>query len=321
MNFQSLIDLRLDGIKNSCQRARVAFFVLILSACSITVVLYNEHFAWNRRLLDDNRGFTQWPPPGATNQTGATNQAAPVTTPPVPALSPSRDSAGELAKEKRVEIVKNSEDNTNIKLDLLGIRLGSADLTFFGSIAMLVVSIYFFLCSRRASDDIRSLLAVIKDPQRAKQSESDVSEERLKAYVLAGITQSLVLTVVPEKNRVALDSAASPRLLGIVRASLSLLTYFPAFAIAGIILGDLEFAFFRNDVPSKLWVLKNLHWEYSVQFILLDLMAVVLMAFVWNINRLTNRYQSAAGAAVQQFEAAPATLPADIGAIGKGQGA
>src|SRR5690349_1983216 len=95
----SLINLKLEGVKASSQRARLAFFIAVLSACSISVVLYNEHFAWCRRLLDDGRGFTQWPPPSSTSTPSVTAAAAAVVLPP-------RDSASELSKEKRVQIVK-----------------------------------------------------------------------------------------------------------------------------------------------------------------------------------------------------------------------
>jgi len=285
-----LVDLKLKGVRASSQRARVAFFIALLSACSITVVLYNEHLAFCRRLLDEGRGFTQWPPPQSAASVPAVS-AAPGSA-VAAAVSPPRDSAGELSKEKRVEVIKNWEDRTNIRLDLLGINLGSADLTFFGSIAMLVVSIYYCLCARRANYEVRSL---VEDVSQSK-------DEKLNEYVLAGIRQSLVLTLVTEKQyAVSADATSSPRLIRLIGFVLSVFTYFPTIAVAAIILGDVQFAFLRGDVPSRLWVLRNLHAEYLIQFIVLDLLALAFMVFVWQLNRLTNRFQEAAGATIQNM--------------------
>jgi hypothetical protein len=282
-----LINLKLDGIKNSSQRARVAFFISIISACSIGVVLYNDHFAWSRRLLDEGRGFTQWPPPSKSNPARADASPAPAPVPaPISAIS--------LSNEKRMETIKNWEDNTNIKLDLLGIRLGSSDLTFFGSIAMLVVSIYYCLCARRVRYDVRSVIQDI-----------DKSEEELKAYVLAGIRQSMVLTVVAERDAAlsSPDTTLSPKLMRLISSVLSFLAYSPAMAITAIILGDVKFAFFRHDVPNRLWILQNMNFEYRFQFIFLDLFAFVLVLFIWYVNRLTNQFHYATGVAIQSLSA------------------
>jgi hypothetical protein len=188
-----------------------------------------------------------------------------------------------LSREKRVEIIRNWEDSTNIQLDLLGIKLGSGDLTFFGSIAMLVVSIYSCLCFRRGREDVQSVLGEIT------KQDATQPDEQLRNYVLAGIRQSLVLTVVEEKEEAMSQESdpRTPRLLRLVRQVLSFLTYAPTIAIAAILLGDIAFA-----VPDRLWVLQHLQREYLFQFIVLDLVGLVLMIFVWNINRLTNRFQS-----------------------------
>lgn len=286
MDRLPLVNLQLEGIKASAQRGRVAFFIAILSACAVTVTLYNEHFAWSRRLLDDAWGFTQRSP----RWTAARPPISASTSTPA---SPAHGSADDLAMERRIETIKNWEDDTYIKLDLLGIRLGAADLTFFGSLAMLVVSIYYCLCARRTYYDIRSVVVEV----------SDSKDVQLQQYVLDGIRQSLVLTVSGERESALVDplSTSSTRLLRLVTSVISLLTYSPAIAIAAILYGDIRFAFFRDDVPSWTWVLQNLQQEYLIQFVALDLLALALIVFVWYLNRLTSRFQRAAGTAVSKL--------------------
>jgi hypothetical protein len=269
MDYLSLVNLKLKGVKASAQRARVAFFITILAACAVGISLYNDHLAWSRRLLDPHRGFTS-PQTSPLNSAGQNSKEE-------------EELMAALSREKRVEIIRNWEDSTNIQLDLLGIKLGSGDLTFFGSIAMLVVSIYSCLCFRRGREDVQSVLGEIT------KQDATQPDEQLRNYVLAGIRQSLVLTVVEEKEEAMSQESdpRTPRLLRLVRQVLSFLTYAPTIAIAAILLGDIAFA-----VPDRLWVLQHLQREYLFQFIVLDLVGLVLMIFVWNINRLTNRFQS-----------------------------
>lgn len=298
MDPLGLINLKLKGVSASAKRARLAFFILILAACAVTVTLYNEHFAWSRRLLEDNRGFTQWPPPPRAGA-ATTTDAGPSGTSGAP---PSRDSARELIKEKHLEIVKNAEDRTDVRLDLLGISLGSGDLTFFGSIGMLVVSIYYCLCARRICHDIKSLVADV----------SQWRDNQMRLYVLAGIRQSLVLTVAAENDGESSDSGptSSPKLLRLVTHVLSFLAYAPAIAIAAIIAGDFGFACLRDDVPNWRWVLPHLQGEYFIQFVILDLLALGLLVFVWQLNRLSNRFEQSAGRAVCSLST-PYAPPAD----------
>jgi hypothetical protein len=262
MTVDPLITLRLDGVKSGCERARLAFLVTIISAAAILICLYNDQLSWSLHLLD---------------YSGAARQIAGEPT----------DSPAELLRAKHVEIVKNAEDNTNITVALLGLKLGSQDLTFFGSIGMLVVSMYYCLCVRRADTDIK---AVIADVTRL--------DSEIKGYVLAGIRQSLVFNILADESIIALsgEKTESPRVIRSVAVIFRAMGYLPTLSILMIIATDA--AYFLRE-RHGLFV--HLSWDYHMQFFALDAIALFLLIFVAHLNWLTNRYETSTATTLLNF--------------------
>jgi hypothetical protein len=160
MGSDSILRLTVEGISHSCKRARVAFFVALVGATVVGVTLYNAQLAWNFMWLADRNGMKDWKWSEPFKQ-------------PVPAGDPEHELKDEFNSrivESDLEQARLTVQNTEANIGLLGIRIDSADLTVFGSLAMLVLSAYLCLCARRVNHDVGFALKEtdeLTDPERS----------------------------------------------------------------------------------------------------------------------------------------------------------
>ena len=150
----------------------MAFFLSVLGAIIVVVTLYNEQLAWNWMYLEDHEGMNAWIEP--LDQT-----------PTDPRDVELRKQRGERDSEQTRLTVQNTETN----IGLLGVRIDSADLTVFGSLAMLILSMYFCLCTRRVNHDVGFAL-------REMAARTDPGKTDAMQYVLLGIKQGFVFNVL-----------------------------------------------------------------------------------------------------------------------------
>ncbi|HEY6392435.1 MAG TPA: hypothetical protein VIX89_14220 [Bryobacteraceae bacterium] len=276
MDTDSIVKLRVDGIKSSCERARLSFFVMLIASCAVMVAQYNDHLAWDNHLTEAHGGLREWPPPTPESR------------------DPRDKRITQLAAKAEEQEVKNGVDNTTITIGLFGLRIGPSDLTLFGSLAMLVVSMYYCLCSRRASHDIESLLEDVQD-----------TDLEVRKYVLVGVRQSLVLHMAVEEETVSsvVTKKQWPRTLRGLSSVYSSLTYLPSVAIGATVLADLWCAFLQRSeqYPDPFWWLLHLQRFYFLQYVTLDVLAIVTLLFVLSVNRLTNRFHNGTTSAMQRF--------------------
>jgi len=268
MEIDPVVVLRVKGVKASCERARLAFFLMLVCCCTITVTLYNTQFAWVGHNLKPHRGLTEWPPQKPESTDPRDKQVA---------------TLNEKAEE---EMIKNEQDNTNITVGLLGFRIDSSDLTLFGPLTMFVISMYFCLCARRANFDIGTLL---DDVQNA--------EPEIQRYVLAGVKQSIVFNT-PREDDISVFQVGGKwltrRVLGLLGLTYSMLTYSPAFNILATVELDVHYLLRQGSV----WW-DHLQPAYKAQFVILDVFASIAFIIVLMVNVVTNRFQTGTARAVR----------------------
>ena len=168
------------------------FFIMLFACGAILLPLYNNYFGWNRIEQAENQGLKEWPTP--RNFFGDH-----IADPPIPkGLSKAETDRWreELEKEKadrkrisastsrevETEDLRNLSDSQIVSISLLGIKLSASDLDIFGSIALLLISMYYLLCVRRVTIET---VAVFE--------EAASLELPARKYVYTGIRQSYVL--------------------------------------------------------------------------------------------------------------------------------
>jgi hypothetical protein len=277
MDADPILKLRVEGIIDSGKRARVAFFVALIGAGIVAATLYNDRLAWNWMALDDHHGMDAW-----------TGQPGPRPTDP-------RDVAlAELRTEWDKEQTRLTVQNTEANIGLLGVRIDSADLTIFGSLAMLVLSIYFCLCARRINQDVGFAL-------RETDARTDPGKADAMRYILLGVKQALVLNTQSERNILFMGEAdETPVWVARVAGIYGALGYAPAIAVACILVSDITWIVSREpDLTS--W-LKHVRTLYIVKLAVTESIAAVTLFVVVRLNSLTNRFQTGIARTVVRYD-------------------
>jgi hypothetical protein len=121
----TMITIRLEGIKQALTRSRIAFLVETVICLAVLLGIWNSYFSWDR-------AFAQ--------QTSWADEKHPVT------------------RYLQQRLVDEWVKNQQISSQLVGIHVSTSDATFLASLALTITSIWFFWCTRRENHSIGSLL-------------------------------------------------------------------------------------------------------------------------------------------------------------------
>jgi len=258
IDYDAILELRVQGVKDSTARVRLAFFIMVVSCGAVLITLYNVHFSWNERFLTPHSGMQQ-------------------ATPAFPDAA--EPAVVELRRQRDAEMVKALVENKNVSVGLLGLRIGSCDLAVFGAMAMFLVSMYNCLCTRRSSEDICSLVGDVL-------SEDVLSKDLHRMYVWYGTRQSLVLnTELPHCSQ--LRNGKTDKRLRFVQLVVKTLNWLPAIATASILVGELVY-WLAGEPPT----FKNLTPHYQIQFVVSVIVGFMLFIFVIYLNMRTGEYRA-----------------------------
>ena len=106
---ESTIRLRVEGAREATQRARRAFLVSTIASLAIFITVYNTYISWDRRFTF----FENFP-------------------------------KSEVTQEVFKQLVRQYADSTAFNVPLLGIHVAVSDLAILGSVALWVLSVWFF---------------------------------------------------------------------------------------------------------------------------------------------------------------------------------
>ena len=123
-----VLKLRLEGIKDALSRSRLAFLVTTIISLMMILGIWNSYFSWDREFA----WFKNRPLP--------------------------TDSRHDVIEHLQKKWVEHWLNNQQISVPLLGISVSTSDSTFLASVALVVVMIWFFWCTRRENHSIAQLL-------------------------------------------------------------------------------------------------------------------------------------------------------------------
>jgi hypothetical protein len=199
---ESTIRLRVEGAQEATQRARRAFLVCIIASLAIFITIYNTYISWDRRF-------------------------------PLLENFPKND----VTKEVFKQLVRQYADSTAFNVPLLGIHVAVSDLAFLGSLALLILSVWFFFSIRRENHTIVDLL---RDTEQAPPD--------IRWYVFHGIHSFLVFTTLaPGDSPNSTPDPPERRKIDDLRWVVTLLIYLPAGVVAIVLFAIfLAWVWFRS---------------------------------------------------------------------------
>ncbi len=188
------IKTRIEAVRDAIKRSRLAFLVCNVGSASVLLAAWNAYFSWYRYF--------------AIKTSFATN---PVT------------------EEVQKELLKGWVDSHVITISLLGIRIGVSDLALVGSVALFVVTAWYFYSVRKENHLIGVLL---RDTQH--------TEAQIRRYVYHGVSAYMVFITMtfddtPIRN---LGPGGQQKAIFFLRPAMKILHFLPALVIAVLIAMD-----------------------------------------------------------------------------------
>jgi hypothetical protein len=294
MTEADLLSMRIRAIGEGATRSRLAFFIMLFASASILIAVFDNYFAWNRIKLASNMGLSVSPPSKAPN-------------------------GDKLKQEMDAQTVRNMADYQDITVSWLGIKFSSSDEDVLGSLALFFTSMYYLLCIRRVSLETQSLIQEVSpSPPVAAVSGSRSPDGRLSEELLRrravyfGVRQSYVLnSAIDEKLASRLGSTERSneqhpdfglRLLGHL---FPILTFLPLLTVLLCLVSDWYYVLVQNseDYGSGWWWFTHLTPEFLAQFIVMEMIAVVLGVFIWRMNQTTYQFEKQTMRVVNSFAA------------------
>ncbi|MEO8429334.1 MAG: hypothetical protein ABI651_19760, partial [Verrucomicrobiota bacterium] len=220
------ITLRLEGIKHSLGRSRVAFLVSTIISLAVILGIWNRYFAWDR----DYAMQRDWKEVAG----------APVT------------------QYLREQLLSQWVQAQQISSTFFGIRVSASDATFLASCALTVTMVWFFWCTRRENHSIGALL-------RDTRNENEELKKMVFHGIVANLVFTRLSDDDQPVFSLASDPS-NGKPVTFLRNLVRGLSYLPVFTIlASGIVQLLFFAFPSPFDPIMPLVLpKTSHWTYLI---------------------------------------------------------
>jgi hypothetical protein len=257
----TIFQFRLEATRDAQKMSRIAFLVSTIVALAIFITTWNAYYSWNVHFPLQEKWHES-----------------------------------EVTEEVQRQIIKEWVESSFITVPILGIKVGIFDGSVFGSIALLIISVWFFLSIRRENHVIGFLLRDTK--------EKGTSEERQEIY--HGIASYMLFANITKKDQPIEDlneKHREHRLDSLMRMAFKILVFLPSFVIAFLIISDILtvyilpayyrfphnplFEYFRLGDAIKLTVMEGL------AFVLLVLITIIcwrILSYVGSTTMILRQY-------------------------------
>ncbi len=210
---KGLLDLRIDGIRQSLHRSRVALVAAIVVSATILTAIWNEYFTWDSIILDHEKLS------GATVAT--------------------------LNDVKLQQWLKNYIDNWTISISLLGIRISGSDLSVFGCLALILFSLYWCICTRRTNHEIGSLFYELRNAEEVQRRMAYFGVRADLVFLPTTSDDSEFKNLARRGRTAGIDR--------VLRVMLYCLPFLPLIAAVTVLLSDVYFAAFYQVAGHRRW--------------------------------------------------------------------
>jgi hypothetical protein len=129
------LKIRLDAVRESQKRTRLALFVSMVVSLSVVIVYWNTHLSWYKRSSFDEQFSTK-----------------------------------EVQKKLEEESLASSQRSHWITIQWLGITVGADDIPTIGSLSLLIITAWLYSCVKRDNQTIGLMLVDYKDRSQPVRS-------------------------------------------------------------------------------------------------------------------------------------------------------
>lgn len=263
-DIQSLtIQVRIEAVHDASKRARLAFVVSIIASLAILITVWNAYYSYHRFLPFLNTFARS----EVTNQT---------------------------QKEALAEWVRSQ----TISVELLGIRIGIFDAALIGSLALFIITVWFYFSLRRVNRAIGFLLIDTKNERK----------EILK-MIFHAVAASLVFVDMGLGDQPIDDLEDPPNTRKrplYLRGVLKLLFFLPAITITVIIFSDfLSLLYLKAPFREDPTLLQSVKQQFSthdvIRLILMELTAILLLFGTFILCLRSLQFEKATGDILNQY--------------------
>jgi hypothetical protein len=166
-NYDRLWDLRIAAARDGQIRTRFAFLASTVISVALLIAVFNFEFSWIRSFAKD----TEW-------------------------------SGTDIQEEVQKDLIKNWIDTGRLNISLLGVAVGGSDASLVGSVALYILTTWFFYCIRRENHLIGRLLTEAHEKQ----------DRDLIRAVYHGITSYTVFTTIGDDEPICYRKLQAPKL-------------------------------------------------------------------------------------------------------------
>lgn len=194
----TILQFRLEATRDAQKMSRIAFMFSIIISLAIIIATWNAYYSWYTAFPRKEK----WP-------------------------------ESEVTKEVHQKIIENWVESQTISVPFLGITIGVSDASVFGSIGLLIISIWFFLSIRRENHVIGFLL---KDTMEMKYS------SLTRQWIYHGISSYMVFVNITRRDTPIKDLNEKGDLHrpdSLMRLAFRFLVFLPAISISFLIISDI----------------------------------------------------------------------------------
>lgn len=195
---QSLTQFRLEATRDAQKLSRMAFLISNVISLAIILITWNAYYSW----------YTCFP-----------------------LREDFYDS--EVTEQVQKELLGQWVQSQMMTVPFLGVKVGVSDASVFGSLALLIINVWFFLSLRREYFVIKFLL---------EDTLARHKDRRLKKQIYHGIISYMVFTNISREDEKlgVLNCQGNEKLLTPnIRAPFKVLLFLPTLSIAFIIFSDI----------------------------------------------------------------------------------
>ena len=258
----TILQFRLEATRDAQKMSRIAFMFSIIISLAIIIATWNAYFSWYTSFPLKEK----WP-------------------------------ESEVTKEVHQKIIESWVESQTISVPFLGITIGVSDASVFGSIGLLIISIWFFLSIRRENHVIGFLL---RDTIEMKYPPSTLK------WIYHGISSYMVFANITRRDapiRDLNDKSDLHRPDSFMRLAFKFLVFLPAISISFLIISDILTvyilpAFYRfPHVP----LFEHFELGDAIKLTIMEVLAFILLVLISIICWRTLSYVGSTTMILRQY--------------------
>jgi hypothetical protein len=246
---ETILRFRLEATRDAQKMSRLAFLVSTIISLAIIIATWNAYFSW----YTDFTIKENWP-------------------------------ISEVTEEVHHQIITQWVEGQTISIPILGIKVGMSDGSVFGSIGLLIISIWFFLSIRRENHVIGFLLMDTKE-----------MPPKTRKWIYQGIASYTVFANVSRRNKPIknlYDQDDMRQRDTLMRLTFKALVFFPPISIGFLIISDILTIFilpaYYRFPHTPLF--EHLGFGDAVKLTVMEAFAFILLIIILSICTRTLSY-------------------------------